>query len=55
MEAVNLACLRCEHFLRFEGGCKAFPNGIPDEITSGQNDHSKPLPEQGNEITFKPI
>ena len=26
--------------------CKAFPNGIPDEIFSGRNDHSVPMPAQ---------
>ena len=35
--------------------CKAFPNGIPDEIYFGENDHSKPLPNQKNDITFEPI
>jgi hypothetical protein len=55
MDAVNLICFRCKHFDRFEhGGCTAFPDGIPDVITSGENDHSKPLPGQGNDIVFEP-
>ncbi len=54
MEAVNLVCFKCKHFRRFEGGCDAFPNGIPDQITVGQNKHSQPLPNQGNEIVFEP-
>jgi hypothetical protein len=53
MEAVNLVCLKCIHFRRFEGGCDAFPNGIPNEITSGENEHSKPLPFQKNDIVFE--
>lgn len=53
MEAVNLICLKCKHFRRVEGGCDAFPDEIPDEITSGQNKHSKPLPEQENNIVFE--
>jgi hypothetical protein len=53
MEAVNLVCFKCKHFRRFEGGCLAFPNGIPDEITSGKNQHSTPLPNQGNNIVFE--
>jgi hypothetical protein len=53
MEAVNLVCFRCKNFRRFKGGCLAFPDGIPDEITSGQNEHSKPLNEQKNKIVFE--
>lgn len=55
MESIDLICSRCKHFRRFEGGCDAFPEGIPDEITSGENDHSKPLKDQGNDIVFEPI
>lgn len=54
MEALNLVCLKCNHFRRFSGGCNAFPDGIPDEITSGKNNHSKPLPNQKNTIVFTP-
>ena len=52
MEPVDFICSRCKHFRRFEGGCDAFPDGIPDEI---ENDHSKPLPDQENDIVFEPI
>ena len=34
--------------------CKAFEI-IPDEILFGENDHSKPLPDQKNDIVFEPI
>lgn len=53
MEAINLPCFRCKHFRRFEGGCNAFPDGIPDEITSGENEHTKPLKSQENDIVFE--
>lgn len=53
MEAIELICFNCKHFQIVEGGCKAFPDGIPDEITSGLNQHSKPLPEQENNIVFE--
>lgn len=53
MQAVELVCFGCKHFRRFEGGCDAFPDGIPDEITSGFNEHSEPLPNQGNDIVFE--
>jgi hypothetical protein len=53
MEAVKLICSNCKHFRRFEGGCDAFPDGIPDEIVLGLNDHSKPLNFQTNDIVFE--
>lgn len=33
--------------------CRAFPDGIPEEILDGTNDHSEPLPEQTNIITYE--
>jgi hypothetical protein len=53
MEAVNLVCFRCKNYRRFKGGCLAFPNGIPDEIVSGENQHSMPLKGQRNKIVFE--
>jgi hypothetical protein len=53
MEAVNFICSGCKNFDRVDGNCTAFPDGIPDEILSGENDHSKPLPNQGNDIVFE--
>lgn len=52
MEA-DIICIDCKYLLK---GliCRAFPNGIPDEIISGENDHSKPLPEQKNDVVFEP-
>ena len=35
--------------------CEAFPKGIPAEIAYGNNRHSKPLKDQGNEIVFEKI
>jgi hypothetical protein len=55
MEAINLVCFKCKHLRRFEGGCDAFPDDIPHEITSGLNEHSKPLSFQENDIVFEPI
>ncbi len=54
MEAIELICSKCKHFRRFDGGCDAFPDGIPDEITSGENNHSEPLKGQQNRIVFEP-
>jgi len=33
--------------------CKAFPDGIPDEIISGENDHSTLMEGQRGEIVFE--
>lgn len=33
--------------------CKAFPDGIPNEISYGKNLHLKPLSEQKNNIVFE--
>lgn len=32
--------------------CKAFPEGIPEEISIGENLHTEPLPEQGNDLVY---
>jgi hypothetical protein len=54
MEPKNFICFKCEHYDDFGPGCKAFPEGIPEEITEGTNKHAKPLPGQGNDLVFKP-
>lgn len=45
-------CTICEHFQYSGFNCIAFPDGIHTEILNGNNDHSRPLPEQRNEIVF---
>jgi hypothetical protein len=47
-------CFNCKNYLK-KATCKAFPNGIPEEILLGRNDHSKPLPDQKNTIVFEKI
>lgn len=54
MQPINFICFECKHFDIFKGGCTAFPDGIPEEITSGENEHSIPLPDQPNDIVFEP-
>ncbi len=53
MEAKELICFKCKHFREFEGGCAAFPEGIPEAITTGENQHKTPLKEQDNDIIFE--
>ena len=45
-------CQRCAHYLG-DLECLAFPDGIPEEILDGDNNHSKPLPDQDNDIVFE--
>jgi hypothetical protein len=47
-------CVECKHYLR-GNRCLAFLDGIPEEIYSGKDDHSKPLKFQENKIVFEPI
>jgi len=51
---VKIACNTCKHNLG-DGTCTAFPKRIPDEIFSGKNMHTKPLPGQKNKIVYEPI
>lgn len=44
-------CVYCKHLrqaildeYRFHNTCTAFPDGIPDEIWRGDDDHTKPYP-----------
>ena len=54
---VKIACNNCKHFKFIIGEitCDAFRNRIPDIILCGDNMHTKPLPDQGNDIVFEPI
>ena len=52
-EQDNIICDLCRHSLIRHYTCLAFPDGIPEEILKGENRHSKPLPEQKNDLIFK--
>ena len=47
-------CTKCKYFDNWTYSCLAFPEpeGIPDEILSGDNEHLEPTPDQKNKITF---
>jgi hypothetical protein len=47
-----ILCQNCKYYFG-ELKCMAFPDRIPDEILKGDNDHSKPLPDQGDDIVFE--
>ena len=49
---ISVQCLTCEH-LRKPLTCEAFPQSIPKKILNGEIDHSKPLPNQKNNIAFE--
>lgn len=39
----TIACNTCKHFTPFTITCKAFPEGIPEEILGGEDDHKLPV------------
>ena len=47
----DMICAKCKNYLK-DRKCKAFEI-IPNEIISGKKDHSKPLKNQKNDITFE--
>lgn len=49
---IDLICFKCKHWLEFEGGCKAFPGGIPNAILRS-NKHNKPIKNQGNNLVYE--
>lgn len=50
----KLLCVICKNYLD-EGTCLAFPNGIPQEILTGEGNHAEPLPGQGNNFVFEEL
>lgn len=54
MTPADLICLKCKNWNEY-CECPAFPDGIPNEILSGENDHSKPLKEQKNNIVYEAV
>ena len=50
------SCSTCsQRFDSIDFTCRAFPSGIPDDILSGDNKHQAPVPDQGNEVIYKPL
>ena len=51
---------KCKHYTGVRGEepnetyiCKAFPDGIPDDISVGTNKHLTPVKGQGNMIVYE--
>jgi len=51
---ISEVCFFCRHLYSpgVDRKCKAFPKGIPVEIWVGDNPHTEPLPDQGNDYFF---
>ena len=47
-------CSYCDHKDLNSRRCKAYPDGIPDEILNGEIDHTEPY-KGDNGIQFEPI
>lgn len=48
----NNRCINCMNYLG-DLSCQAFKE-IPEEILVGDNNHTKPLPDQDNDIVYEP-
>lgn len=50
-------CNNCKHYRPEADGftCSAFPDGIPEEILLGINDHSEPMQGQTGSHVYEPI
>lgn len=63
LEEPRCSIRRCRHFWGVDQPdgtemtervvCKAFPREIPDRVAYGENQHSEPLPGQGNNIVYE--
>lgn len=53
MEHIQFICETCKHFRPYQGGCDAFPDGIPQSI-GAPGSHDKPIKSQGNDIVYEP-
>lgn len=50
-EQHKIGCLSCK-YNNFDGGCEAFPEGIPFRFAAGQH-HAHPTADQKNDIIYE--
>ena len=53
----KLQCAKCINYIRNIKNtiCKAFPEGIPEDILSDEFEHIKKHPKQKNDILFEQV
>ena len=49
---MKIQCLTCKWFDTFGVGCKAFPEGIPLEITEGEIEHNEVIDGQVGDYVY---
>lgn len=49
---MEIQCLKCKWFNSFGIGCKAFPEGIPLEITEGEIEHNEVIDGQVGDYVY---
>ena len=55
IDIIRCVCFKCKYFDRQELTCPAFGIDILILILRGKQGHTKPLPNQNNDIVFEPI
>jgi hypothetical protein len=53
MEWTNFICFNCVHAIDNPIGCKAYPDGLPDQVFE-TNKHNKPFKGQKNNLIYTP-
>jgi len=51
-QVYSSVCTRCKHFNSIELACKAFPEGIPDDLLAGNMEYDKILEGQNSKSYF---
>jgi len=49
----EINCFNCKHFREWDFFCKAYPDGVPDEILNGDVAHTEIRPDQKGKAVFE--